>query len=79
MNTTISTTIPVEVYEKISQNRLLENREKWAYNELILLGIQALEGDWESGIQKLQAKLTDLNAEIIVLQDKLAHKGEVEE
>jgi hypothetical protein len=60
MNTTITTTIPVDVCEKIKLKR-------WAYNDLILLGIQAIEEDWknqiaelEDGNFKLQAKLTEI-------------------
>jgi hypothetical protein len=85
MNTTISTTIAVELYEKIKQNRP-KFGEKWAYNELIALGVKCIEEDWETqlkelveGNTKLQAKLTDLNADITILKNKIDHPGEAEE
>jgi hypothetical protein len=65
MNTTITTTIPVEICTKIKENR-------WAYNELILLGIKCLEEEHESQIQlleegnkRIQDKLTDLSERTI--------------
>lgn len=76
MNTAITTTIPIELCEKIKEKRQGENGQKWAYNELLMLGFKAQEEDWESqlkellwGNKRLQDKVTDLNAEIEMLKN----------
>ncbi len=74
MNVTISTTVPMAVFEEV------RNKEHWHWNELIYMGIQAKksfpnvldrQNDSETEIKRLSEKLQKLALERFQLMERI--------